>query len=191
MWTAIAFAMVRHSVKGVQCSRELNFFFPWGPIDSLKLKDQYHLQLPIFSGLYSLWGLAVPFTHCSKFRQLAPLGIPPIELGKLFNTLYSRGELDRYNRSYLLKQVTAWHRHCFPCNWILIQGHNCPHRKWPLLGSTWKVELEQTMAHVGKGWKAVFVVPAFSCTLLHCAQQVIMLPEVCCWSVSTYRMARS
>jgi hypothetical protein len=79
----------------------------------------------------------------------------------------------------------------FPCNWILIQGHNCPHRKWPLLGSTWKVELEQTMAHVGKGWNAVFVVPAFSCTLLHCAQQVIMLQEVCCWSVSTYRMARS
>jgi hypothetical protein len=60
-----------------------------------------------------------------------------------------------------------------------------------LLGSTWKVELEQTMAHVGKGWNAVFVVPAFSCTLLQCAQQVIMLQEVCCWSVSTYWMARS
>ncbi len=74
--------------EGVQCSRELNFFFPWRPIDSLKLKDQYHLQPPIFSGLYSLWGLAVPFTHCSKFRQLAPLGIPSIELGKLFDTLY-------------------------------------------------------------------------------------------------------
>jgi hypothetical protein len=62
----------------------------------MKLKDQYHLKLPIFLSLYNLWGLAIPFTHCNKFRQLAPLGIPPIELGKLFDAMHSRGELERY-----------------------------------------------------------------------------------------------